>query len=120
MTTLSPKVQFLAERSAKDYWKVGLHATNLICALLLIRYGSFLPDALTIPSSILVISVLLYTSFTRLRLLAQGSRVKAYIKGHEAWVLILLAIFLIAGTVFYVAFESRLDAGSGSHGIASS
>jgi len=50
---------------------------------------------------------------TQLRNLADGSRVKAYILDHEALALILLAVFLIAGTVFYVDFQPRLQAGSG-------
>ena len=51
---------------------------------------------------------------TRLRRLGDGSRLKAYIKDHEAWALIVLAILLIAGTVLYVDFQPRLDAGSGT------
>jgi len=50
---------------------------------------------------------------TRLRRLGDG-RLKAYIKDHEAWALIVLAILLIAGTVLYVDFQPRLDAGSGT------
>jgi hypothetical protein len=115
--TFSPEIQFLAE---KPSWRVGLYATNLVFALLLIRYGRFFSDALTIPCSIVVISVFLYAGFTRLRLLGEGSRMKAYIKSHEAWALVVLAAFLIAGTIFFVAVESRLDAGSGSPRIAHS
>lgn len=120
MTSFSPKIQFSAEKSSKTNRKVGLFAANFLCALLLMRYGRLFSDAFTIPSSIIVISVFLYAGFTRLKHLGDRSRVKAYIKSHEAWALILLAIFLIVGTVFYVAFESRVDAGSGSAKIANS
>ena len=84
-------------------------------ALFLIRYGKLFSDTFTIPSSIFVIGVLLYAGFNRLRHLGDGTRVKAYIKDHEAWVLILLAIFLIAGTMFYVAFQAQLHAGAAEH-----
>lgn len=50
--------------------------------------------------------------FAQLRSLADGSRVKAYIVDHEAPALVLLALCLIAGTVFYVDFRPRLDAAS--------
>jgi hypothetical protein len=46
------------------------------------------------------------------------ANVKAYIKDHEAWTLILLIIFMIVGTVFYVGYQSRLDAGSGNPKVA--
>ena len=42
------------------------------------------------------------------------ANVKAYVKDHEAWVLILLIIFMVAGAVLYVGYQSRLDAGSGN------
>jgi hypothetical protein len=51
--------------------------------------------------------------FTQLRRLADGSRVKAYILDHEASALVLLAVSLIAGTVFYVDLQPRLHAESG-------
>jgi hypothetical protein len=94
------------KKPATDYGKVGLYIANFVFGLFLIRYGKFFSDAFTIPSSIFVIGVFLFAGFTRLRRLDDGSRVKAYIKGHEALVLILLGIFLIAGTVFYVALTS--------------
>ena len=46
------------------------------------------------------------------------ANVKAYIKDHEAWTLVLLIIFMIVGTVFYVGYRSRLDAGSGNPKVA--
>jgi hypothetical protein len=120
IATFSPKIFSKAEKSAESHWKVALYAASFVYALLLIRFGRYFSDALIIPSSIIVISVFLYGGFTRLRRIGDGTRIKAYIKGHEAWALILLAIFLIAGTVFYVAFESRLDARTGSHRIVRS
>jgi hypothetical protein len=48
--------------------------------------------------------------FAQLRSLADASRVKAYILDHEALALVLLILFLIAGTVFYVDFQPRLYA----------
>jgi hypothetical protein len=51
--------------------------------------------------------------FTQLRRLADGGRVKAYILDHEASALVLLAVSLIAGTVFYVDLQPRLHAESG-------
>lgn len=48
--------------------------------------------------------------FAQLRSLADGSRVKAYIIDHEALALVLLGLFLIAGTVFYVDFQPRIHA----------
>ncbi len=102
-TKTSPRTK---KSTTTDYGKVGLYIANFVFGLFLIRYGKFLSDAITIPSSIFVISVFLFAGFTRLRRLDDGSRVKAYIKGHEALMLILLAIFLIAGTVFYVALTS--------------
>jgi hypothetical protein len=41
----------------------------------------------------------------QLRRLADGTGLKAYIEDHEEWMLILLVILLIAGTVFYVDFQ---------------
>jgi hypothetical protein len=54
----------------------------------------------------------LSAGFTQLRRLADGSRVKAYILDHEASALVLLAVSLIAGTVFYVDLRPRLHAES--------
>jgi len=51
--------------------------------------------------------------FAQLRSLADLSRVKAYILDYEALVLILLAVFLIAGTFFYVDFQPFLPGASG-------
>ena len=79
-------------------------------ALFLIRYGKLFSDAITIPSSIFIIGVFLFAGFTRLRQLSDGTHIKAYIKDHEALALILLTIFMVAGAVFYVAYQSRLDA----------
>jgi hypothetical protein len=42
--------------------------------------------------------------------LGDSSRVKAYIKAHEARALVLLIVFLIAGTMSYETYQSGLDA----------
>jgi hypothetical protein len=109
-TTFSQKIYPQTEKSAKNYWKAGLYIANFVFALLLIRYGKFFSDAITVPSSILVIGVFLFAGFARLRRLADQSRLKAYIEDHEGWALILLTLLLIAGTVSYVAFQARHDA----------
>ena len=114
-TTFSQKIYPQSEKSAKNYWKAGLYIANFVFALLLIRYGKFFSDTVTVPSSIFVIGGFLFAGFTRLRRLSDGSRLKAYVKAHEAWVLVLLAIFLIAGAAFYVAVQARLDAGTAEH-----
>jgi hypothetical protein len=114
-TTFSHRIYPQTEKSAKNYWKAGLYIANFVFALLLIRYGKFFSDTVTVPSSIFVIGVFLFAGFTRLRHLADGNPLKAYIKEHEAWVLVLLAIFLIAGAAFYVTFQARLDAGTVEH-----
>ena len=111
----SPKASPQTEKSATDYEKVGLYIGNFVFALFLIRNGKLFSDTFTVPSSIFVIGVFLYAGFNRLRHLGDGTRVKAYIKDHEAWVLILLAIFLIAGTMFYVAFQAQFEAGAAEH-----
>jgi hypothetical protein len=115
ISTFSPKIYPQTEKSAKNYWKAGLYVANFVCALLLIRYGKFFSDAITVPSSILVIGVFLFAGFAQLRRLADESRLKAYIEDHEGWALILLALFLIVGTVSYVAFQARLDARTVEH-----
>jgi len=48
----------------------------------------------------------------RLRHLGDGSRLKAYLKDHEAQTLIVLAILLIAGTVLYEDVQPSLVAAS--------
>ncbi len=110
--TFSPKISPQTEKSAKNYWKAGLYIANFVFALLLIRYGKFFSDAITIPSSIFVIGLFVFAAFTRLRRLSDGTRIKAYIKDHEALALILLTICMVAGTVLYVAYQSRRDAGT--------
>lgn len=110
MTTLSAKIHPQTARPAKNYWKAGLYIANTVFALLLIRYGNLFSDAITVPASIIVISVFLFAGFTRLRRLGEGTRLKAYIKEHEGWALILLTIFMVAGTAFYVAYQSHCDA----------
>jgi hypothetical protein len=52
------------------------------------------------------------TGIAQLRSLADPSQVKAYILDHEAVALVLLALFLIAGTVFYVDFQPLLYEGT--------
>jgi hypothetical protein len=101
------------DKAVKNYWKAGLYLANSVFAFLLIRYGNLFSDGFTISASIIVIGVFLFAGVTRIRRLSDGSRLKAYIKDHEAWALILLAIFLIAGTMSYVAYRSRLDARTG-------
>jgi len=101
------------EKSAKHYWKAGLYIANFVFAFCLFRYGNLFSDTFTVPSSIIVISLFLYAGFKRLGSLSDGNRVKAYIKDHEAWALILLAIFLIVGTMSYVAYRSGIDAEGG-------
>jgi hypothetical protein len=108
-TKTSPKISPQTEKFAKNYWKAGLYIANFVFALFLIRYGKLFSDAITIPSSIFIISVFLFAGFARLRQLTDGTNIKAYIKDHEALALILLTIFMVAGAVFYVAYQSRLD-----------
>ena len=105
----SPKISPQTEKSTTDYGKVGLYIANFAFALFLIRYGRLFSDTFTVPSSIFVICVFVHAAFTRLSRLSDGTRLKAYIKDHEAWALILLTIFMVAGSAFYVAYQSRLD-----------
>ena len=109
MTTFASKFHFHSEKSGKSQWKVGLYVANLVYALFLIQYGRFFPVALTITSSIIVIGLFLYTGFTQLKHLGDDRQVLAYIKGHEEWVLVLLSIVLITGTVSYVSWQTRLN-----------
>jgi hypothetical protein len=84
-TTFSPNLSPQTEKSAKYHWKIALYVANFLYALFLIRYGRLFSDTFTVPSSIFVITVFLYAGFARLRRMSEGSRVKAYIKGHEGW-----------------------------------
>jgi hypothetical protein len=102
----SQKASPQTQKSATEYGKVGLYIANFVFALFLIRYGKLFSDTFTVPSSIFVIGVFLYAGLNRLRRLGDGTRVNAYIEDHEAWVLILIAISLIAGTMFYAAFQA--------------
>jgi hypothetical protein len=92
-----------------NYWKAALYIANFSFATFLIRYGKLFSDGFTVPSSILVIGVFLLGGFTLLSRVSDGTRIKDYIKEHEAWALIALTIFMVAGTAFYVAYQSRLD-----------
>jgi hypothetical protein len=92
MTTFSPKISAQTKKSTKNYWK-GL-----------------LTAKMTFPTRTSPQTEKSARNYWKAGLYI--ANVKAYIRDHEAWVLILLAIFLIAGTVFYVAFQSRLDAGT--------
>jgi hypothetical protein len=124
--TFSPKISRRTETApgnhwpAGTYWKAALYIANFAFALFLVRYGRLFSDTFTVTSSILAISVFLYAGFTLLRRVSDGTRIKTYIKEHEAWALIALAIFMVAGTAFYVAYQSRIDAGTGNHKITSS
>lgn len=97
------------EKFINNYRKVGLYLANFVFALLLIRYGKLLSEAITIPSCVFVIGVFLFAGFKRLRRLSDGIDLKAYIKDHEALALILLTILMVAGSAVYVVWQSRLD-----------
>jgi hypothetical protein len=93
-TTFSPKIRAQTKRSVKNYWK-GMYAAKI-----------------TFPWKIHPQTEKSAKNYWKAGL--DLANVKAYIKDHEAWMLILLIIFMIAGTVFYVGYQSRLDAGSGT------
>lgn len=97
-TTFSPKVSAQTNRSVKNYWK-GLSTAKI-----------------TFPRKISS-----HTEESAKRDWKTGldiANAKAYIKDHEALMLMLLIIFMIVGTVFYVGYQSRLDAGSGNPKVA--
>jgi hypothetical protein len=110
VTKVYPKVPAAALPPAKSPSRAALYAANLFLGLLLARYGQLFSDAITVPASMLVIGVFLYAAFARLRRLGEGTRLKAYIKDHEGWALVLLTAVMVAGTAFYVAYQSHLDA----------
>ena len=100
-TTFSPKISPQTKKSIMNYWK-GLYTAKVI---------TFSPK------------VSLKTEESAKNHWIAGlslalADVRAYIKDHEAWMLILLIIFMIVGTVFYVGHQSRLDAGSGNPKVA--
>ena len=97
-TTFSPKVSAQTKRSIKNYWR-GLSTTKI-----------------TFPRKISPQIEKSAKNYWKAGL--DISNAKAYIKDHEALMLMLLIIFMIVGTVFYVGYQSRLDAGSGNPKVA--
>ena len=100
-TTFSPRISPQAKKSIISYWK-GLYTAKVITFSPRISHQT---EKSAKNYWIAGLSV---------------ADVMAYIKDHEAWMLILLIIFMIVGTVSYVGYDSRLDAGSGNPKITHS
>ena len=100
-TTFPPRISPQTKKSIMNYWK-GLYTAKVIHFPPRVSLGTEKPAK---------------NHWITRHSLADA---RAYIKDHEAWLLILLIIFMIAGTVFYEHHQSRLDAGSGNPKIAHS
>jgi hypothetical protein len=110
MVTCSPKISAQTKRSIRNYWK-ALY-TAKITPIRNYWKGLYTAKVITLSPKISLQTEKSAMNYWKARL--DIANVKAYVKDHEAWVLILLIIFMVAGAVFYVGYQSRLDAGSGN------